>query len=165
MRLQISLGWWLMRNGHVVWIHEYDDSVQYMDRFQPWLNTRDRKFRRCSWSDDGIYVPGEDSDLDLMAKLTPTDPRVIAYEAEHGRPVPVPAEPEIKVDVQSDLTVSALVASFQVYLDWRGFIRIGRRGGNDAIRLSTEKFRAIAKVLPALQSRLDKVRKAINKET
>ena len=71
------------------------------------------------------------------------------------------AEPEIEVDVQSDLTVSALVASFQVYLDWRGFIRIGRRGGNDAIRLSTEKFRAIAKVLPALQSRLDEVRKAI----
>ena len=99
----LSWGWWLTRNGCVYQVVRAEPPEIYRGVSQPWTNV---PAFDCRWSDDGRYMPPFDSIFDLLEKLAPSDPRVISYEPEYGRPatMPVQAEPVITRAIRPDCT-------------------------------------------------------------
>ena len=133
----VSWGWWLARSGCVFLVVRADSPENFHGVSQPWINAFAFD---CYWSDDGKYVPPDDNMFDLVEKLEPNDPRVIAYEAECGR-----------------LAAESIPAAF--------------RSDDPQVTVELPRgywatlARAIRRILPALQSRLEEIRKAIGKET
>ena len=97
-KVKVSEGWWLTRDGKVFlveWAHtpkSYDGHPQNWASYDRLRGVYEKS--RKHWSDDGRYMPPHEHGADLMEKLSPADPRVIAHEVECGRPVPVPAPTE-----------------------------------------------------------------------
>ena len=99
----VSEGWWLTRSGHAYLVVRADSPESFHGVSQPWKNAF---VFDCYWSDDGRFMPPYDNIFDLMEKLDPSDPRVISYEPEYGRPATVPAqaEPAIMRAIRPDCT-------------------------------------------------------------
>ena len=99
----VSEGWWVSRGGVVFLIVRADFPQSYQGQLQNWVSAPSYA---CHWSDDGRYVPPGDNSFDLIEKLDPNDSRVLAHEAEFGRPatVPIPAafradDPQVTVEL------------------------------------------------------------------
>ena len=89
--VQVTAGWWLMRNGGAVEIAWATDPEVYLGDLQPWGDVAN-----CwdHWSDNGKYKPPTEGEFDLVEKLAMDDSRVLPHSTDPNRPAMIASSAE-----------------------------------------------------------------------